>query len=377
MRIGVNTRFLLPHKMEGFGWYTYEVTKRLIENHPEHDFVLFFDRKQDSIFFSQKNIESVVIWPPARHPFLFVIWFEWSIRRALKKHKIDVFFSPDGYLSLSSKVPQISVIHDINFEHYPKDLPWLPSLYLRNFFPLFAKKAAQILTVSEYSKNDISKTYTVNSDKITVGYNGVSDSFLPISSSEKKNIEQEFLIGKPYFLFVGSLQPRKNLNRLIGAFIKLVEENQTDWDLVIVGTKMWSQANSQQILTDKVKSRIHFKGHLDQENLVKVMAGASTFVYVPYFEGFGIPLVEAMRSGVPIVAGNQTALPEVLGDGGVLCNPFSIVDIAEKMRSLEKDEDIRNELIQKGLKRSEKFNWDSTAKIVWEVLEIELKKGIY
>ncbi|MBU2020230.1 MAG: glycosyltransferase family 4 protein, partial [Bacteroidetes bacterium] len=316
----------------------------------------------------------VEVAPPARHPILFVIWFEWSIRRAIAKHKVDLFFSPDGYLSLSSKAPQIGVIHDINFEKYPKDIPWFPRLYLRRFFPLFAKKATHLLTVSEYSKQDIVAKYGIGAHKITVGHNGVSDSFSPVANSEKKDIELEFSNGKPYFLFVGSLQPRKNLKRLIEAYSELVTSKRTNWDLVIVGSQMWNTSNAEERFSEELAERIHFQGHLHQENLVKVMAGASAFVYVPYFEGFGIPLLEAMRSGVPIVAGNKTALPEVVGDAGLLCNPFSVKDIADKMSELENNVDLRNELVQKGLKRSQLFNWDNTAKIVWEVIERELNK---
>ena len=159
MRIAINTRFLLSHKMEGFGWYTFETTKRLVEKHPEHTFILFFDLPFDKQFIFGPNTIPVVLNPPARHPILFVIWFEWAVFRALKKYKADVFFSPDGYLSLRSNVPQIPVIHDLNFEHNPADIPWATRKYLRFFFPKFAKKAAKIVTVSHYSKKDIMEQY--------------------------------------------------------------------------------------------------------------------------------------------------------------------------------------------------------------------------
>ena len=155
MRIAINTRFLISSKMEGFGWYTLEIVKRIVENNPEHEFLLFFDRKYDKKFIFAENVKPIILSPQARHPFLFYIWFEFSIRNALKKYNADIFLSPDGYLSLGSTVKQISVIHDINFEHNPKDLPWLMQKYLRFFFPKFARKAEHILTVSEYSKKDI------------------------------------------------------------------------------------------------------------------------------------------------------------------------------------------------------------------------------
>jgi len=353
--------------MEGFGWYTYEIVSRLIQNHPDHTFVLFFDRPISEQFkFPQKNVELVVLNPPARHPILFIIWFEWAVYKALKKYKIDLFFSPDGYLSLRSNVPQINVIHDINFEHFPKDIPWVPRLYLRYFFSKFAKKSRKIITVSRTSKEDIAKTYKLNSDKIVPIWNGVSDVFKPVSNDEKIKIESQFSNGKNYFLFVGSIHPRKNLQNLIVAFEHYKKQLNGNFDLVIVGEEMWSKHSVQ--IDEKIKNHIHFTGHLPLENLADVMAGATVFSFLSYFEGFGIPIVEAMRSGVPILASNTSCIPEIAGDAALYVNPFDTSAISEKMFQLEQDQRLRTELIEKGLKRGELFSWDESAKKVGEVI---------
>ncbi len=366
-RIAINTRFLLPKKMEGFGWYTFEIVRRLIQNHPEHTFVLFFDRPIAEQFrFTEKNVEFVVLNPPARHPILFIIWFEWAVYRALKKYKIDLFFSPDGYLSLRSKTPQVNVIHDINFEHFPKDIPLVPRLYLRCFFSKFAKKSQKIITVSKTSKEDIAKTYKVNSDKIIPIWNGVSEIFKPISREEKIEIERHYSNGKNYFLFVGSIHPRKNLQNLILAFEHYKKHLKGNFEMVIVGEEMWSKQSFQ--IDEKIKNHIHFTGHLPLDKLAKVMSGATVFTFLSYFEGFGIPLVEAMRSGVPILASNTSCIPEIAGEAALYSDPFDIVEISEKMLQLEKDEQLRNELIQKGLERGQLFSWDLAAREVWEVI---------
>ena len=122
MRIAINTRFLLKDKLEGIGWFTFEVVKQLVTNHPEHEFIFLFDRPYDKSFVFAKNVTPVVINPPARHPLLWYWWFEWSVPYALKKHKIDLFFSPDGYLSLKTNVPTVIVMHDLAFEHHPEDV---------------------------------------------------------------------------------------------------------------------------------------------------------------------------------------------------------------------------------------------------------------
>ncbi len=369
MRIAINTRFLLPHKMEGFGWYTYEIVSRMVKNHPEHEFFFFFDRSFDPKFIFANNVTPVVLRPPARHPFLFYIWFELSVTRALKKLDIDLFFSPDGYLSLKTDIPQICTIHDLNFEHNPKDLTWMSLKYYRFFFPKFAKKAKHILTVSEYSKQDITKTYNIPADKITPVWNGASDIFKPILEEHKKTIQLKYSKGKEFFLFVGALSPRKNVKRLVEAFAEFKKQApENEMQLVIVGEELWKNANDIDI-NEQVRNQIHFTGHLPIEELANIMASALVFTYVPYFEGFGIPLVEAMKCGTPILSGNLTSLPEVGGDAVAYCNPYDVEDIANQMKLLSNDGAMRKELSSKGLERSQLFSWELSAVKVWNVIE--------
>jgi len=368
MRIAINTRFLLTSKMEGFGWYTYEISKRLVEMHPEHQFFFFFDRPFDEKFIFGKNVTPIVLNPPARHPILFYIWFEWSVKRALKKHKIDLFFSPDGYLSLGSPVKQIAVIHDLNFEHFPEDIPWMPRNYLKYFFPKFGKKASEIITVSNYSKQDIEKTYNIDSSKIHTIWNGASDHFKPILEDRKAEIRAEISNGVAYFLFVGAIHPRKNVKRLLKAFEKFKLETKLPQKLVIVGTSLWKNNEVELELNPSVKKDIIFTGHLSVERLALIMASAKIFCFVPYFEGFGIPLVEAMKCGTPILSGNLTSLPEVAGDAALYCDPMDVNDIAQKMITLNHEENLQNSLSRLGIARSKVFSWDKCAEKVAEIL---------
>ena len=166
MIIAVNTRLLIHGKLEGIGWFTFETLSRITRDHPEHQFLFVFDRPFSPEFIFSGNVTPIVLSPPTRHPVLWYIWFELQIPRILKKYKADLFFSPDGYLSLQTKVRQLAAIHDINFAHRPKDLPWLKAKYYNYFFPLFARKAQRIVTVSSFSKEDIHKTYHIGNDKI-------------------------------------------------------------------------------------------------------------------------------------------------------------------------------------------------------------------
>jgi glycosyltransferase involved in cell wall biosynthesis len=373
-RVAINCRFLIPNKLEGFGWYTWEITKRLTEQHPEVEFILFFDRTIDSRFQFGQHVKTVVLSPPARHPILFIYWFEFAVRKALKKYKADLFFSPDGYLSLTSQVPQIGTIHDINFEHFPKDIPIVPRNYLRIFFKRFAKKATHLITVSHYSKTDISTTYNIPEDRITAIWNGVSDAYHPLTAQEQETVQKKYSQDSEYILFVGSLHPRKNVFRLIEAYKQLKKDHPNRSEkLVIVGENLFRSHAYQSNIDPSIEHEILFTGHLTLEALSKVMGAAKIFAFVPYFEGFGIPLVEAMRCGTPILCGNKTSLPEVVGEAALLVDPFDVNQIASEMHRLLENETLRDELRTKALERSKLFSWDVAAEQVWHVINSTLK----
>jgi glycosyltransferase involved in cell wall biosynthesis len=364
-RIAINTRFLLPDKLEGFGWYTYEVVKRLVALHPDVQFFFFFDRAYDKKFIFGPNVTPVVLKPQARHPILFKLWFDVAVKRALKKYQIDLFFSPDGYLSLTTDVPQVAVIHDLNFVHYPQDIPRKHRGYLLRNFPEFARKAHHIVTVSNYSKADLIQTYGIASENITVGYNGAADWFQPVESERQEVIRTKYASGLPYFLSVGALHPRKNIVRLLQAFDAFKAQSGSETQLVIVGDSYyWSAEMKKTLETMRFKDAVRFTGHVQPEELVGLYGSARALVFVSYFEGFGIPLVEAMRCGCPVIAGNRTSLPEVVGDAGKLVDPFQVTEITDAMMELDANTDLRESYIQRGYAQSEKFTWDRTAEVV-------------
>jgi len=375
MNIAVNTRFLLPHKMEGFGWFTFEVVKRIVEQHPEHNFFFFFDRPFDKKFVFSDNVTPIVLYPPARHPILYKIWFDFSVTRALKKYKIDVFFSPDGYLSLKTKVKQLGVIHDLNFEHYPQDLPKTARAYYKKYFPLFSKKASHLITVSQFSKQDIVTEYNVDEKKITVAHNGASDKFKPLSEIKQLAVKKQYSNGIDYLVYVGALHARKNTERLFQAFNKFKTVSNSNIKLIIVGEKLFkSEKDTSDFENLNHKSDIIFTGHLPIEEVVKVVASAKALILVSYFEGFGIPLVEAMSCGVPVITANVTSLPEVVSDCGLLVDPFSVDDIANAMNTLIENEALQKSLSEKGLERAKQFSWQKSSEIIWEQIEKLLVK---
>lgn len=369
MRIAVNTRLLLPGKLEGIGWFAHESLRRITVAHPEHQFIYIFDRPYDARFVHAPNVTPVVLPPPTRHPILYRIWFNWMLPAALRKHRADLFLSPDGYLSLRTDVPQLAVMHDLNFEHYPQDLPRAYSRYYRRFFPRFAEKAARIVTVSEFSKQDIVKTYRVPGDKIDVVYNGIGEVFGPLPEGRRGEARQKHTGGMPYFVSVGSLHPRKNIARLLAAFDHFAE-GQPEVRLVIVGEAFWWDERMKAAWKKmKHTDQVIFTGRLEQKELHQVLADALALVFVSYFEGFGIPVAEAMKCGVPVIAANATSLPEVADDAAVYCDPFIVESITAAMQQVWNDSALRERLSAAGLERAERFTWDETARGLWESVE--------
>jgi glycosyltransferase involved in cell wall biosynthesis len=225
-----------------------------------------------------------------------------------------------------------------------------------------------LLTVSHFSKSDIVSTYGINPEKIEVIWNGVNEKYHPISNEEKIAVKQKWTNGKDYFIFVGALHKRKNLVTLLKAFEQFQTKNK-DIDLVIVGAQLWKNDDqSLPQISDELKKRIHFTGHLSLDELTQVMAAAYALTFVSYFEGFGIPLAEAMACGVPVIAGNRTSLPEVVGDAGILVDPFSVEEITAALVRISEDTQLYEDLSQKGLERSKLFSWDKAAEKVMEVI---------
>jgi glycosyltransferase involved in cell wall biosynthesis len=361
--IAVNARFLLPNRIEGIGRFSDEVLKRLVLNMPEVDFHFFFDRPWDKRFIYAKNVIPHVLYPQARHPFLYMAFFELAVPWMLRKVKADIFFSPDGYLSLASKVPQVAVFHDIAFEHFPQDIRGIHAWHYHQWFPKYAQKASRILTVSEFTKQDIVKTYSISPEKIQVVGNGCSETFFPISESERSLVRNQYTQDKPYFLYAGAIQPRKNLDNLLKAFELFRTEQDSDIKLLLTGRKAW---NFEEVIRTyqsmKYKDEVIFTGYVSDSELNRLYNGALALVYVSRFEGFGLPILEAMNAGTAVITSNTSSMPEVAGPAGILVNPEQPKSIVSAMKTLATNPQKRMELIEKGFAQKAHFSWEATAR---------------
>lgn len=370
MKIAVNTRLLLSGRLDGIGRFADETLRIITTQHPEHQFFFYFDRKFDERFIYNSNIQPVIIPPQARHPLLFLAWFEASLPLHFTRTKPDIFLSPDGFLSLTTNVKSVGVIHDLNFEHFPEDIPFLVRKYYSGMFPRFAKKATRIATVSEFSKSDIIKTYEVAPSKIDVVYNGASDIFKPITVAEQQQIRAKFSQGYEYFFFIGTLHPRKNLVNLFKAFDQFKKGNSSGIKLILAGARMW-WTDEIRLAYEGMEYRddVIFTGRVSDQELASLMASALALTYVSYFEGFGIPILEAFHCDTPVITSNLTSMPEVAGNAAILTDPFSIPSIADAMQKMASDHNFRQKLIEAGREQRQKFSWEQTAGKLWDCIE--------
>ncbi len=370
MLIAVNVQSLVKNHLEGLGWFTYESLKRVVQQHPEHQFLFIFSKGVDDEFIFSDNVKAINIWPPYYRPLALYLKFEWILPFVLRKYHIDLFISSDGISSTKLKVKNLDVIHDLNFEENPQWLPKNFANYYQKYFPKWAKNATRIATVSEYSKQDIHKRYGIELDKIDVVYNGSNDLYKSITKQEKEDTKQQYTNGLDYFVFVGSLHPRKNIDQLLLGFDAFKAKDQKNIKLVIVGSRFyWSGPIKEAYDNMKFQSDVIFTGHVVTQDLKNILSSAIALSYVSLFEGFGIPLVEAMNAEIAIIASNTTCLPEIAGESALYVDPNSTLEIADAMLKLSTDEKLRFQLIEKGKIQRQKFSWQATADKLWIAIE--------
>ncbi len=338
----------------------------MVAHNPDIDFYFLFDRAYDPEFIFAANVKPVVLFPQARLTFLWYWWFEISVAGWLKKHKPGLFLSTDGYGCLHTSVPQVLVIHDLAFEHFKGHVPVTSEWYYRYFTPRFARKADRLATVSEFSKKDIAERYGIAPGKIDVVYNGAKEVYQPVSEVQKKAIQLKYAGGSNYFIYVGSIHPRKNIKNLLLAFEQFKKDTGADYKLLVVGRKAWNFDEVEAThAAMQYGNDVKFMGHVPPQELGQITASAFAMVYVSLFEGFGIPIVEAMNCGVPVITSNITSMPEAAGEAALLVNPYKEGEIANAMARLYSDASLRALLIERGAEQVKKFSWDLTAAKLW------------
>ena len=371
MKIAVNCWILRNKNVDGIGNFCIETVQHLAKTHTEDDFILLCDKNFTEDYFNYPNVSIHKILPPYRHPLLYVYYMETVVKKFLDKQKPDVFIGIEGFLSLGAKTRQVPVIHDLNFEHYPQDLPFRNRFYYRRYMPRFARKADRIATVSNYTKNDIVDKYRVAESKIDVVYCGIKEKFHALDCEKIDAVRQKYTDGKPYFFFVGSMHPRKNLIRLIVAYDIFRKNNPAhQHKLVLSGNILWDDKMFDKVIKAiSFKDDIIFTGRVNDEDLKNLLGSATALAFVPTFEGFGLPVVEAFQAEVPVMCSNVTSMPEVADGAALLVNPFDENDIAHGLKELADSKSLRDRLVAKGNIRRKDFSWQKTADLLYQTIQ--------
>jgi glycosyltransferase involved in cell wall biosynthesis len=281
---------------------------------------------------------------------------------------ISLLHSPNYTIPLSAKCKKVCTIHDLTCFNYPQRRKFLHGLYFRKMIALSARYADAIISDSENTKADIVKYFPFAANKIRTVY----PAFNPICERSGKDVDRDVpsRLGIPggYFLFVGTMEPSKNLLRIVEAYDLFRESSTIGHSLVVVGKRGWGcKPVLDRINRSKYKSSILLLGYQPNETLGHLYRGAVALLYPSLYEGFGIPPLEAMASGTPVIASNASSVPEVVGDAALLIDPQDTHDIFERMRQLAEDKSLRSRLIGKGVERVKLFSWEKT---VAETIEV-------
>lgn len=376
-RIGIDVRCLAEGRKTGVEEYTLNFLKHLFEIDKKNKYVLFLNSfsHPKANFEWLKNFSNVSLkkfsYPNKLINFMF--WYLGWPKIDKMLGKLDFFFMPNiifGEISTSTKL--ILTIHDLSFERYPETFSWKKRLWHMFINPSkLSGKAKKIITVSNSSRNDLLSIYKANPEKVIFIPNGASEKFKVINRNDGKllKVKEKYKLPYKFILYLGTIEPRKNIKSLIRAYNQLQKiashnniKNLLEYKLVIAGSPGWlSKEIFLEIEKSKNKGNVQVINFIDDEDKECVFNLASLFVYPSFFEGFGLPPLEAMGCGIPVIVSNCSSLPEVVGENGIMIDPSKPDEIFKAMKEILTDKELREKLIKKGLRQSKNFDWDKTA----------------
>lgn len=357
----------------GIGRYGVNLINHIVKillNETENEMFVFFHKSFDrSLLYKHKHLNFVEKYTRVKSNVLRkAIFLPFSIRDL----KMDLFHGVDHvgipFLYKSKTCQYFVTIHDLITRIFPRTFPIKQRLIQNTLLPYILSKADKIIAVSRSTENDVKKFYPQHAEKVKVIYEGVESRFYPRSQREIEKVLEKYKIHFKYFFSLGTLEPRKNIVRLIEAFIQLKQEGDVGHKLVITGRKGWLYKEIlERIQKSPFSQDIVFTDFVDDEDLPFLYSGAEMFLYPSLYEGFGLPVLEAMACGTPVITSNLSSLPEVMGEAGILIDPLKVEEIVLAMEKLSTDKELREELQKKGLERAKLFSWERAAK---ETLEL-------
>ncbi|MDH4330652.1 MAG: glycosyltransferase family 4 protein [Candidatus Moranbacteria bacterium] len=366
MKIGIDIRNI-GRQRTGSEVVVLELTKNVLKLDRENEYFLLTDTDDKAILENIKKAleldgknNAKIVSLKAKNKF---VWAAWVAPRYLHQNKLDVYHAEYILpLFIPKETRAITHIHDVSFKAHKEFIKKSDLLFLNILIPLSLKKAHKVIAISEFTKEEIIKYYGVKSEKIELIYNAVQTSreSSRITSSE---LRQKYGLPEKYILYVGTLQPRKNIPALIEAFGKIAEKI-SDTKLVIAGNKKahnFDKKIDETIKKNDLEDKVVFTGFIDEKDKADVFALAHVFAYPSFYEGFGLPLLEAMNEGVPVIAADSSSLKEIGGDACMFFDPADLDDFSQKLYTICVDEELRNKLVSSGKKRVNFFSWEKSA----------------
>lgn len=372
MRIMIDARSV-DTRQSGVGNYVTHLIKGLKEIDKKNHYILMVTAKQKGgISGTFSAFENYTVPFTSENHILGDAWEFWILPKLLRKNAIDIFHGP-AFLAppFQNGFKSVATIHDLVAFHHPKTIPAKYAIYMRFLIRMMIKKARGIITDTACIKEEIIDFFNIDPERIFSIPIAVSSQFRPIRDQELiDRIKKQYGIQKRYFLYVGNIEPRKNLSNLFLACNSIREKLSRDFQLVVTGKKGWLYREIFETLAGTAfRDNIVFTQYVNRTDIPVLYSGADFFVFPSLYEGFGLPILEAMSCGTPVITSSVSSMPEVAGDAALYVNPLKISDIAEKILALAFDESLRQELREKGFKQADKFTWERSARLTQRVYE--------
>jgi len=366
LRIGINTLVAVPGGIGGTQTYLQKLIENLAKIDKENEYFLFVTPWNKELFrVEQKNFREVVCSIPSKPLFLRVLYEQIALPILAWKNGINVFHFPASVSSFILFCPSVLTLHDIAPLVSGELTPPILRYYWKFAYRFSTRRVDSIITVSYSAKEDITKFLAVPKEKIKVIYHGNKPQVPEIKGKDKtvSNLYQNKKSSFPYILWVGKMYTHKNLPRLLRAYSKLIKTRHINHQLVLCGIKSWGYSSFVRTIEElNLQDKVIFKGYIPDNELELMYLNASLFVFPSLSEGFGLPILEAMSCGIPVITSNYGAMAEVAGDAALLVDPYNIDEIAKAIYKVLTDQNLRENLIKKGLKQAKQFSWEKTAK---------------
>lgn len=365
MRIGVDLSAIQSTK-SGVDWYTHHVIREIIgQLGPEENLLLFSNRETGFEKDAVGNRQVTLMRSRARYQ---EPWRQLVLPGLLKKYRVDVCFFTNFVTAVAAPCPTVLTIHDLSFRLFPRTHSLRNIVWTRSLVPVSVRRSRHIIAVSNNTRLDLIRLMNVDESKVSVVYEGVSGAFHPEPGDGDEEALAYYGIDRPYILSVGTLEPRKNLNQLIRAFERTAAAVPRV-TLVLAGRRGWmAQAIFDELERRDLLDRVRITGYVQDRHLPALYRHAAAFVYPSLYEGFGLPPLEAMASGAPVIVSRSSSLPEVVGDAGLYVDPLNDEDLAAAMEKVLADEELAADLRVRGLKRAGRFSWQRAAAQTLEIL---------